>query len=127
MVFLAGWGTDRLGTQTTLFGVFFLTGLTTVLLGPTEGSWLVLMIVLQPLLAASFFPAGFAALSMVVPATIRNVAVSFTIPFAYVLGGGLIPMLIGIAGDMGSFGVGIVLAGALIFLGAIFSRFLIYR
>jgi NNP family nitrate/nitrite transporter-like MFS transporter len=127
MVFLAGWGTDRLGTQTTLFGVFFLPGLTTVLLGPTEGSWLVLMIVLQPLLAASFFPAGFAALSMVVPATIRNVAVSFTIPFAYVLGGGLIPMLIGIAGDMGSFGVGIVLAGALIFLGAIFSRFLIYR
>lgn len=126
MVFLSGWSTDRLGAKMTLLAVFFLTGLTTVFLGLMEGLWLVIVIVLQPLLAACFFPAGFAALSLIVPPAIRNVAVSFTVPFSFVIGGGLIPLLIGIAGDAGSFALGIVIVGALIFMGTVFSRFLIY-
>lgn len=124
VVFLAGWGTDRFGAKRTLLIVFFLTGLATVLMGLADGMWLVVIVILQPLLASCFFPAGFAALSMVVPATIRNVAVSFTIPFAFVIGGGLVPLLIGIAGDAGSFALGIVVVGALIFMGTFLTRLL---
>jgi NNP family nitrate/nitrite transporter-like MFS transporter len=124
MVFLAGWSTDRLGVKGTMLGVFLLTGLTTVMLGLTQGPWLVAVIIIQPLLAASFFPAGFAALSMAVPADLRNVAVSITVPFGFVIGGGISPLLIGLAGDAGVFSYGIVLVGILIFAGAIISRYI---
>jgi NNP family nitrate/nitrite transporter-like MFS transporter len=126
MSFLSGWGTDRLGPKRTLFGVFLLASLLTVLLGITSGSWLVLVILIQPLLAACFFPAGFVALSLVVPPAFRNVAVSISAPFSTLFGGGIIPILIGVAGDAGTFSLGIVLVGVLVFSGTVLSRFLTY-
>ena len=126
MVFLAGWSTGRLGVKKTLLGVFLLTGLVTVSLGLARGPWLVAVVIVQPLVAACFFPAGFAALSMAVPSTLRNVAVSITVPFGFVLGGGVTPLLIGLAGDAGVFAFGIVLIGALIFTGGILSRLLTF-
>jgi len=126
MVFLAGWSTDRLGVRGTLLGVFVLTGFATILLGFARGPWLIAVVIVQPLLAASFFPAGFAALSMAVPSTLRNVAVSITVPFGFVLGGGVSPLLIGLAGDAGVFALGIILVGILILAGGLISRYLIY-
>jgi NNP family nitrate/nitrite transporter-like MFS transporter len=126
MSFLAGWTADRLGARITLFGVFLLSGLLTVLLGIADGSWLVVIVILQPLLAVCFFPAGFVALSMIVAPAYRNVAVSLTAPFGFIFGGGIIPILIGVAGDAGTFSFGIVLVGILIFSGTIFSRFVTY-
>jgi NNP family nitrate/nitrite transporter-like MFS transporter len=123
--FLSGWTADRLGARITLFGVFFFSGLLTVLLGITDGPWLVMVIVLQPLLAVCFFPAGFVALSMIVPPAYRNVAVSLTAPLGFIFGGGLIPILIGVAGDAGHFSFGIVVVGGLIFTGTVLSRLLI--
>jgi NNP family nitrate/nitrite transporter-like MFS transporter len=126
MSFLAGWGTDHLGPKRTLFGVFLLAGLAIVLLGITSGTWLVLIILIQPLLAACFFPAGFVALSLVVPPAFRNVAVSLMVPLGFIFGGGIIPTLIGVSGDAGTFPLGIVLVGVLVFSGTVLSRFLTY-
>ena len=50
------------------------------------------------------------------PPSARNVAVSFAMPMGFMVGGGLIPLMVGVAGDMGSFGVGIAICGALIFV-----------
>ncbi|MGD8388851.1 MAG: MFS transporter [Desulfobacteraceae bacterium] len=121
MTFVAGWATDRFGAKRTLIAIYFLTGLTTLLLGAVQGSWLILMVLLQPLIAACFFPPGFAALSLTSAPSVRNVAVSLTVPFSFLLGGGAIPTLIGIAAEAGSFSLGIILVGGLILGGSVLS------
>jgi len=115
---LAGWASDRLGPGLTLRMVFLSTGLATVCLGFLPGLWVLVFVFLQPLLAVCFFPPGFAALSSIGPANTRNVAVSLTVPTAFIIGGGIIPVLIGIMGDRGDFGFGITVVGGLIILGA---------
>ena len=121
MVFLAGWTTDRIGPDLTLIAVFLLAGLATVLLGVSTGSWLVLMVFLQPVVAVCFFPPGFAALSAIGPPKARNVLVSLTIPAAFLVGGGAIPMGIGMMGDAGLFSLGVAISGGLILSGAILA------
>jgi len=43
--------------------------------------------------------------------------VAFTIPFGYLIGGGVVPTFIGIMGDTGSFAVGFIVTGTMILLG----------
>jgi NNP family nitrate/nitrite transporter-like MFS transporter len=124
MAFLAGWATDRFGPRRVMAVVFLLTGLMTVLLGAVKGYWVVLIVFLQPMLAVCFFPAGLAALSCIGPSSSRNVAVSLTIPFGFLLGAGAIPTGIGIMGDSGSFALGFALVGGLILGGFTLSLLL---
>lgn len=124
MAFVAGWAVDRFGHKRTLATVLLLTGITTVLLGTASGSSLVAMVFVQPLLAVCFFPAGFAALSLLSSESTRNLAVSLTIPAAFIVGGGAIPILIGAMGDAGAFPLGIVLSGVIILAGGFLSTFI---
>jgi len=110
--FGAGWAADRLGPVRALRGVLVATGLTTLLLGLLPGSWVLAAVFLQPLAAVCFFPPGFAALSRVGPARTRNVAVSLTVPVAFLVGGGGVPATIAWFGDRGAFAAGIGLFGA---------------
>jgi NNP family nitrate/nitrite transporter-like MFS transporter len=121
---LSGWVTDRIGPKKTLWGVFMTTGIVTMLLGLVSGSWIILTVFLQPMLATSFFPPGFAALSKIGSKKIKNVAVSLTMPVSFLLGGGVIVAGIGIMGEMGSFSLGISLFGGLLFLGGLLVRYL---
>jgi NNP family nitrate/nitrite transporter-like MFS transporter len=85
------------------------------------------MVFLQAAIAACFFPPAFAALSAIGPPSVRNVAVSLTVPVAFIVGGGLIPALIGMMGDAGSFGLGIGIVGGLIFMGFVLSHYLSFH
>ena len=123
-VSVAGWASDLLGPKRTIAGSLLLTGIMTVLLGVMPGSWVMVPIFLQPALAVCFFPAGFAALSEIGPASSRNVVVSLTVPIGMLIGAGTVPMFIGIMGDAGSFASGLALVGVLILTGAILSFFL---
>ena len=70
--------------------------------------------IVQPALAVWFFPAGFAALAVIAPPQARNLAVGFTIPFGYLIGGGVVPTFIGVMGDAQLFSWGFVTTGVLI-------------
>jgi NNP family nitrate/nitrite transporter-like MFS transporter len=122
--FVAGWVTDRIGPKRTLIGIFMLAGLATILMGTVRTSWIVPIVFLQPILAASFFPAGFAALSRIGSPQIKNLAVSLTIPFSFIIGAGAIPAGIGIFGEAGLFSLGISLLGVILLGGVILSSFL---
>ena len=124
IVLLSGWITDRLGVRQTLKAVFLANGLTTMILGMVSGSWIVILLFIQPMIATCFFPAGFAALTRVGSPRIKNVAVSFTASLGFLLGGGAIPAGIGLIGELGSFSLGFILLGALLFAGVILVRFL---
>ncbi len=124
MAFLAGWTADRFGPRHTMGAVLLLTGMMTVLLGAPWRFCIMAAVFLQPMLAVSFFPPGFAALTRIGPATARNVVVSLTVPMAFLFGGGTIPALIGLMGDLGSFALGIVVVGSLILSGFALSFYL---
>ena len=124
MAFLAGWATDRLGPKIIMSSVFFVTGILTFLLGIASTYWVIIVVFLQPVLAVCFYPAGFSALSSISTPENRNVAISLTIPVAFVLGGGVVPALIGFMADLGYFSWGISLSGLLIVTGFFLSFFL---
>jgi len=124
MAFLAGLATDRLGPKTIMLCVFFVTGILTLLLGVATTYWVIILVFLQPVLAVCFYPAGFSALSSISTSENRNVAISLTIPIAFVLGGGVVPALIGFMADLGYFSWGISLSGLLIVTGFFLSFFL---
>jgi NNP family nitrate/nitrite transporter-like MFS transporter len=124
VVFLAGWATDRLGPKRALGGVFLSVGMATILLGLLRGMWIIPALFSQPVLAQCFFPAGFAALSKIGPPQIRNVAVSLTIPLAFLSGAGAIPAGIGVMGEEGFFWLGFVMLGALLMGSIILLQYL---
>jgi len=124
MALAGGWATDRFGPKRILRIIFVLTGLLTVFIGLASPQWVAAAVFLQPIMAVCFFPAGLAALSMVSSASERNLTVSLTIPMAFLLGGGAVPALIGIIGEIQSFGWGIALVGGLIMTGSIFANFI---
>jgi NNP family nitrate/nitrite transporter-like MFS transporter len=114
---LGGWVSDRLGPKQTIVVSLTFTGIATLLLGLVSTVWISLVVLFQPLLAVWFFPAAFAALAATTPAGARNLAVAFTIPCGYLIGGGIIPTFIGVMGDTGSFARGFMVTGILILLG----------
>lgn len=124
IAFAAGWASDTWGPKRALGGILLATGMATVLLGMAKGAWIVPVLFLQPMLAVCFFPAGFAALASIGPPQVRNVAISLTIPVAFFIGGGAIPAAIGLMGQEGSFALGFVLVGVLLFGGVIILRYL---
>jgi NNP family nitrate/nitrite transporter-like MFS transporter len=107
IVLLSGWVTDRLGARRTLKAVFLANGLSTMILGTVSGSWIVIMLFVQPMIATCFFPAGFAALSRMGSPRIKNVAISVTASLGILLGGGVIPAGIGLIGEYGLFPLGL--------------------
>jgi len=123
-VILVGWVTDRIGPKRTLMGVFATGGIVTMLLGLVPGSWVILTIFLQPVVAMAFFPPGFAALSRIGSPRIKDVAVSLTVPIGSLAGGGVIAAGIGMMGEISSFSLGIALFGGLLFLGVLLVPYL---
>ena len=117
MPFAAGWLSDRLGVKPILICIFLITGISTLLIGKFSGTFLKTIIFVQPIFAVSFFPPAFAALSRIGPKESGNIIVSFTIPVAFLVGGGVIPKLIGIAGDNDLFSLGFILTGLFIVSG----------
>jgi len=114
MVFLSGWLVDRFGVRFALGTIGLTVGVLTVLLGLTHGIVLVLVIILQPMLIAGFFPAAFAALANIGPDRTRNVAVSLMIPVGNLIGGGVVPAAMGRLAEHGAFAIGFIIIGAML-------------
>lgn len=124
MALSTGFIVDRIGVQKTMALAMSTSGMFTILIGIWEGTFLQGVVLVQPLFGVCFFPAGFAAISMVFSAAIRNVAISLIIPMATVLGTGCVPTLLGWFGDQGNFSWGFVFIGAIILMGIILVHFL---
>jgi NNP family nitrate/nitrite transporter-like MFS transporter len=127
MVILAGLATDRLGPKQTMKIVLLATGILTILLGIVPGSWVVPIVLVQPLFSVCFFPPGYTALSRIGPPRIRNVVVSFAIPVSSLIGSGVVPAWIGFLGEAGSFALGITIVGTLLLCGLIVLKSLRFQ
>jgi NNP family nitrate/nitrite transporter-like MFS transporter len=118
MTFFAGWVTDKIGEKKAISIFLMVSGIVTLLLGLVSGLWLKVVVFLQPALIVCYFPAGFAALARIVQPNLRSLATAWVTPSAFVLGGGLFPVLLGYMGQTVTFASGIVLAGGIIIVGS---------
>lgn len=123
--FGSGWFTDRIGPKRTILIILALNGLLTMALGVAPTAWLAYLVFIQSAIAVCFFPAGFAAISLVAPAGARNIAVSMVTSFGFMIGAGALPALIGWIGTLHSFSAGFLLVGGLIVAGGLVSRMLV--
>ncbi len=118
-----GWVADRFGSQLTMGLVLLFAGICTFCMGVVESKvFLITLVVAQPLFAVCFFSAGFAVLSNLKAERFGNLAVTFCLPLAFLLGAGVVPILIGWIGDIATISVGFVAMGAVMACaGAVFS------
>jgi len=124
MVFVAGWITDRVGQKPAMTVVLLAAGIATILIGLLDGGRLMVVIFVQPVLINAFFPGAFAALSRIAPPHLRSVANALIPPSAFLIGGGLLPTLIGYMGERYTFAGGITIAGAFMLAGPVLVYFL---
>ena len=114
MPLAGGWFGDKFGNQQVMGIVLLLTGILTIIMATVSGGFsLILFVVLQPLFAVCFFPSGFAVLSKLGAPKYGNLAISLCLPLAFLVGGGLLPTLIGWIGDKYSISSGFILMGVL--------------
>lgn len=110
----------RFGIGHTIAFALIGSGLAILLLGVTNGTLRTILVFLQPTIGALFFPAGFAAMSALLPQESRNIGVSMVLPFSVIIGIGIIPSFLGAMGDHYTFALGFVFIGvAMISVGAI--------
>jgi NNP family nitrate/nitrite transporter-like MFS transporter len=124
MAFCGGWIADRWGQKATIAALLLMAGMCTVLIGSLQGIWMRVFIFLQPALITAFYPAAFAAVSRIAPPSMRSVSNALAPSTAFLIGGGLIPTLIGYAGEVSSFALGISLLGCFIMVGPVLVIFL---
>jgi len=117
MVFVAGLITDRVGQKTMMTTTLLSAGLFTVLIGVLKGGWLIAAIFIQPALLNAFFPAAFGALSRIAPPQMRSVTNAIGPPLSFLIGGGILPMVIGYLGETHTFASGMILAGVFMLIG----------
>ena len=122
MVFVAGWVTDKVGQKPAMATALLTTAVFTILLGILKGPFLLVVLFIQPAVLSSFFPAAFAALSRIAPPALRSVSSALGPPAAFMIGGGVLPAVIGYLGETYTFSIGIVLAGCFMMI----SPLLIY-
>lgn len=122
VVLIGGWLTDRIGVRRSLIIILITGGLLTALIGVLPGYWLFVPVFLQPLFAVCFFAPVFKALALSVPAELRNQAVAYTVPFGFLLGGGVTPLVLGMLGDAGLFQLAFIALGCLMAAGSLMTR-----
>jgi len=129
MPIAGGWFADKFGKQRSMGLVLLLTGFCTLMMGVvTNESWLIFFVVAQPLFAVCFFSAGFAVLSKLNAQQFGNLAVTLCLPFAFLLGAGVVPTLIGWVGDnSGGISSGFIAMGGIMTLSGAVSSLLTRR
>jgi NNP family nitrate/nitrite transporter-like MFS transporter len=127
MTFVAGWITDRVGEKRAIAAALLMSGIGTMLIGFAPDPWLVTVFFLQPAMTACFFPPALSALSRIVPPYLRSVTSSLTTPFAFLVGGGVVPAFIGHMGETRTFALGIGLVGCVMVLAPFLAMFLKLR
>jgi MFS transporter, NNP family, nitrate/nitrite transporter len=124
MTLFGGWLTDKIGEKRTMGIILIISGVLSIFMGVMSGIWLKIIIFLQPAIIVCFFPAAFAALSRIVQPSVRSLAVSWSVPSAFIIGGGIFPAALGYMGQSSSIGKGILVAGIIMICGSSLVLFL---
>ena len=113
-IYLSGLVTDRIGHRRALALVLTATGASTILLGLAHGLVMTpVLVLLQSVFSAWFFPAAFSIVSLLFPPQLRGLAISLVAVAGTLAGAGAIPTGIGYFAEAFSFSAAIILTGLL--------------
>jgi MFS transporter, NNP family, nitrate/nitrite transporter len=120
---LCGFLVDRFSLRKIMFMMVLLTGIFTVLMGIASVRYVGIFLFFQALVVTGFFPLGLVSIARMFEREIRGLATGLTLTVGVICGGGLMPYLLGLAGDLLSFRFGISLLGTAVILssGLIFA------
>ena len=122
MPLLSGWAADRYGLKRVMLIAVAASSAATLLVATLPGAMLGAGLIFQAGASVCFFPLGFAALSRITHDRNRNMAVALTVPFSHFFGAGMVPAMIGLAGDTIGFAWGIGALGAMTIAGLILLK-----
>lgn len=117
ILFFSGIIIDSLGAKRGMTLFLSFTGFFMLFLGLIPGPFLTpFFLFLQTASAACLFPVGFTILSLIFSEELRSVGVSMVILVGFILGGGVVPSLLGHWAEAFSFSSGFTLLGAIFIL-----------
>ncbi len=106
---------DRFNLRKIMFLVMIITSILTVLMGLVSVRYIGIVLFMQAFCVTAFFPVGLVAMAKAFSREMRSLATGIIVAISIIFGGGVIPYVLGISGDMISFRVGITILG--IFVG----------
>jgi MFS family permease len=111
---LCGFLIDRFNLRIIMFLVLLITGILTVLMGLASARFIGIILFLQAFCVTAFFPVGLVAIAKTFSREMRSLATGIILAVSIISGGGLVPYLLGLSGDLHSFGLGITIFGVFV-------------
>jgi MFS family permease len=113
---LCGFLVDRFNLRKIMFTITIISGVLTILLGMASIALIGIILFLQAIFITGIMPIGFVCMARLFDRETMSMAVGFMMSLSYLFGAGLIPYLLGLSGDLLSFGFGITILGILLTL-----------
>jgi MFS transporter, NNP family, nitrate/nitrite transporter len=113
---LCGFLVDRFSLRIITFTMIIVSGVLTILLGMASTSTIGIMLFLQAIFISGIPPLLWVCMARLFDRETLSMAVGFIMPLSILFGTGLIPYLLGLSGDLLSFGFGIIMLGVLLTL-----------
>jgi NNP family nitrate/nitrite transporter-like MFS transporter len=110
---------DRFNLRIVMFLVLLITGVLTVFMGVVSAGFMGIILFLQAFCVTAFFPVGLVAIAKTFSREMRSLAAGIILAVSIVSGGGLVPYLLGLSGDLYSFRLGIVVFGVFVALSSL--------
>jgi hypothetical protein len=99
-----------------MFFMLLITGIFTVLMGLAPVRYTGLLLFFQAFFVTGFFPVGLVGIARTFGREMRGLATGMILAASFFTGGGVVPWLLGVSGDLYSFRLGIVILGILTIL-----------
>lgn len=114
---------DKFSLRRITFTLLSLAGLLTVAVGVVSARFVGAALFFQVIFVTGFFPVGLVSIARTFDAKTRGAATGFILALSVMAGGGIVPYLLGLSGDLISFRFGFVLLGVMVAL----SSLLLFR
>jgi MFS family permease len=96
-----GWIIQRFGRRRTIVGVLLFSSLFTALIGLVQGTWISIVVIVQPALIAVMIPALLSSVADIGESRSQNITYAVIITAGVGFGAGVAPALLGLSGDLG--------------------------
>lgn len=111
-----GFLVDRFSLRIITFTILIVSGVLTILLGMASATLVGVTLFFQALFISGIPPLLWVCIARLFDRDTLSMAVGFIMPLSILFGTGLIPYLLGLSGDLLSFGFGIIILGVLLTL-----------
>jgi MFS family permease len=111
-----GFLVDRFSLRKIMFAMIIISGVLTILLGMASTAHIGIILFFQAICISSIPPLAWVCMARLFDRETVSMAVAFIMPLSALFGTGLIPYLLGLSGDLLSFGFGITILGVLLTL-----------